>query len=168
MYKRILIFGIFIIIVIIIVFLLLGKIKNLPSQNYRPSSALPVTVYISPVATKPQPTEYSSVEEKMEIKGIKVNNVYKNPIILNRKNDVTFFKNDKYEFVYLPYYQVFIITIVGSPFQMYIKPAEEEFIKALGISKEQACKLNVELGTVVFANPDYAGKTYPLSFCRNK
>ncbi len=57
------------------------------------------------------------------------------------------------------------ISILGSPFATYRTQAENAFLVLLKISKEEACKLNVTIGTPYFANPDESGKIYPLSFC---
>lgn len=171
MNKKIIILGLAILLILFLaIYIFIGWTKILPPANKPSPSATPV-VQKFPTATvtnMPLPSGMDFSSEKMEVAGITINNIYKNNTGMNRDYDIQFFKNENYELVFLSHYQKFIITIVGSPFQMYIKPAEEEFIKALGISKEQACNLNVEIGTVIFANPDYAGKTYLLSFCRNK
>jgi hypothetical protein len=123
--------------------------------------------YLTPTQKiTPTPTLYIPTGKKIELEGIAVNDIYAKPLMTNNENDVKFAENSNYEFVYLSKYHKFLITILGSPFMSLVKPAEEDFVKVLGITYNQACKLNVDVGTVAFANPDYAGKRFPLSFCK--
>jgi len=57
------------------------------------------------------------------------------------------------------------IVILGSPFEKYRAEAEKAFLIKLNVSEGEACSLNVVVGTVQFANPDEAGRDFPLSFC---
>ncbi len=143
-----------------------NKDKKTPSATSIPTRTTYPTSTQSPQALpSPTPTLYIP-KGKIEISGITVNNIYEKPVITNNEKDVKFAANDNYEFVYLPKYHKFVITILGSPFLSLIKPASEDFVKVLGITYDQACKLNVDIGTVSFANPEYAGKRYSLSFCK--
>lgn len=104
-------------------------------------------------------------DAKINISGIFVNNFLQNPIRTDKSNDVYLVENKKYQIVYLALYNQFLISIQGSPFIDNKKMAEDDLLKTLGISQEQACVLNVSINTPYFANPDYSGKNFPLSFC---
>lgn len=120
---------------------------------------------ISPTASVSLP---SAQDEKITVSNIKMNNFYRSPIRVYSSGDVVVAQSDSYQIAYLPLFNKFIISIVSSPFQDKIKGAEEDFIKALGISREEACRLNAVVNTPFFANPDESGKDYPLSFCLPK
>ena len=61
---------------------------------------------------------------------------------------------------------MFFISVVSWPFDEHRLVAEADFLDKLGITDDEACRLNVDETTPAFANPDKAGKTYALSFCR--
>jgi hypothetical protein len=64
--------------------------------------------------------------------------------------------NDKYEFVVLPY---------AKPVEPAVAKAEAALLENLGISREDACKLNVRVGVADYVDPRHAGTNYGLSFC---
>lgn len=144
--------------VIIIIFRRPGQ-STLPPQVQRPT-ATPFARKITPVISIPDASL-----EKIEIRGVKINNVYKNPVETNKNGDAVFFRNDDYQFVYQPLFGKFLISVTSSPFWEKEKIAEEEFVKKLGITKKDACWLTVEITTPSFANSSEAGRIYPLSFC---
>jgi hypothetical protein len=61
----------------------------------------------------------------------------------------------------------FIISIDAHGFLEWRPKAEQAFLTVLGISKEDACRLQLRMITPRWANPDYADNDYPLSFCEN-
>lgn len=130
-----------------------------PPEITRPT-ATPFARKITPVISVPDVSL-----EKIDVRGIKINNVYKNPVEKNNQGDAVFFKNDNYQFVYQPQFSKFIISVTSSPFWEKEKTAEEDFVKELGITKKDACWLTVEITTPDFANPEESGRVYPLSFC---
>lgn len=170
--KQLLILFVAIVILSLVTVLFLFTSKREKDQSKPSVVATPTTIsYLTPTQSPPAggtptPTLYIPTGKKIELEGIAVNDIYAKPLMTNNENDVKFAENSNYEFVYLPKYHKFIITILGSPFMSLIKPAEEDFVKVLGITYDQACKLNVDIGTVAFANPDYAGKRFSLSFCQ--
>ncbi len=105
--------------------------------------------------------------EKLKISGVEVDNFYKNPETITKDGDTVFKTNDKYEFAYFYDVRKFTIFIYGSPFEETRKIAEEAFLRELNISPSEACQLNVDIKTAVFANPEEAGKKHGLSFCNN-
>lgn len=58
------------------------------------------------------------------------------------------------------------ILITKAPFQKYRLEAEQKFLEQMNLTTQQACKLDVEITTPRFANPQEAGQIYKLSFCQ--
>lgn len=120
-----------------------------------------------PQPTQPLPTP-TIVPVKITVSGISVNNFLKNPEEVNAQGDALFVKKEDYQLVYLPAFDQFLITILSPSFEDVKREAEDEFIKTLDISPNDACKLNVAISTPSFINPEMAGKKYPLSFCEEQ
>lgn len=152
---------IIIIIILALALLLFQDTGGKKRQEKVSPTATPTIMWITTTPTLPV-----FPLEKIEISGVKINDIYSKPISINSSKDVKFFRNENYEFVYLAKYNKFIITILGSPFMSLIKEAEEDFIRILDITKQDACRLNVDITTVISANPEYAGKRFSLSFCK--
>jgi hypothetical protein len=72
---------------------------------------------------------------------------------------------DTYNISYYAPDSSFNIFINAAPFETVRAVAEVEFLKDLGISRADACKLNVKIGTSVDVDPNYAGQNLGLSFC---
>lgn len=106
--------------------------------------------------------------EKIEISGIEVNDFYKESESAGELGEVLFVNKPEYNITYYPLDDAFLIIITRYPFDEIRPSAEEEFLKALGINKTDACKLSVYITTPSFANPDRAGEVYELSFCNDK
>lgn len=98
---------------------------------------------------------------------IEMNNLYKNPVETFPGNNVAFAENDQYHMLFYPKNKGFIIIILDKNIQAGRDKAENDFLTTLGVTKEQACKLTVDLGTIYSVNPSVAGKNYGLSFCPN-
>lgn len=98
---------------------------------------------------------------------LEVNNVFRYPIKDLSDGGVTFTENDNFISSFYPEDQGFIITITNPNIQQGREEAEQNFLFYLGITKEQACKLRVDLGVPAFVNGPAAGKNYGLSFCPN-
>lgn len=150
MIKKILITATLLFIVIIGLLAIYKQV--LPTVNPTPIPTIPV--FITPVG------------DKINISGITVNDFRKTPVEVNDKNDTLIVDNEKFQIVYLAQFNKFLITILSSPFEQVRKEGELEFLKVLGISQEDACKLTVEVNTTQFANPDFSGTAFPLSFCQ--
>lgn len=142
--KRKIIFVVIIIIIIIIVFL--------------------VYKFLSPT-----PASFSALEkstgEKLNIADVSVNNFYKIKINTNPRGDTLFSQSTDYQIMYFSKEEQFLISIMGSPFEEKRALAELNFTQVLGITQEEACKLNVIINTPSFANPEESGTNYKLSFC---
>ena len=97
--------------------------------------------------------------------GVEIDNIYKDAQDRNMQGDVDFSSNPSYSLVYLPDYEEFLITILITPFEETRLLAESDFVEKLGITKDQACILNVTVSTPFSVDPERAGIKYPLSFC---
>lgn len=136
-------------VIIVFIFFLLSLLPELKPK----SKSLPV-----PTSTIPE-------AGTIQISKVPVKNFYKNAVKIDKQGDVYLVNNSNYQIVYLDEFNIFMITITGSPFESLRPQAEAEFLEKTGMSKEAACALNVQVGTPYFANPDFSGKYYPLSFC---
>jgi hypothetical protein len=97
-----------------------------------------------------------------------VNNFYNLPETQPVSGDGVNFKNSTYYYMaYYPNQQGFIITILDPDIEKARKIAEADFIQALGITKDQACNLNVSLTVAPEADNRASGGNYRLSFCPN-
>jgi hypothetical protein len=110
-------------------------------------------------------------DEKMFIEtkdgNVATNNLYKSPVENLDKNGVLFEENAGFHSSFYPQDQGFLITILDTNIEKGRRDAEENFLQDLGITKDEACKLKVDLGVPSFVNQDAAGKNYGLSFCPN-
>lgn len=153
-FKKIFLFLLVIIISLVLLFLISLRLTRKPN--------------IPGVEFFPTPTPVPITTKKITISGIKMNNFLSSPIKTNDHGDALFVKTKGYQLVYLRQYNKFLITILSSPFEENRKKGEENFLKKLGITKEEACKLNASISTPYFVNPQYSGIKYPLSFCENQ
>ncbi len=100
---------------------------------------------------------------------VTVNNFYANPVetstgmvTINRDTDLaTYFYNE--------IGNKFTITLNEATFEDFTKKkplAEQEFLKLLGVTEEQACNLNVEVLNGGSFDPKLSGEVFSLSFCK--
>lgn len=151
---------IFLIFIILLFFSLFSKKQEVPVIP-SPSTIPKPTFYQRPIPSVSIP---SKEEIKIKISDVWVNNFYKDGEV-DQNGDVVIKENDDYRLIYQNPFKLFIVNVLSSPFEKARAEAEEEFIKSLGITREESCKLNVRVGTPFFANPDFAKKSYGLSFC---
>lgn len=104
-------------------------------------------------------------QNKININGVVMNNFYKSQE--NRSGgNITFFENQQFTLGYVYDINLFTITIISSPFSEIKPAAETQFVKELGISQEDACKLPVQVQTPYFVNYEESQQVYKLSFCK--
>lgn len=103
--------------------------------------------------------------EKVIINKIAVKNFFPKASQVNPYGDYLLAKNSEYKILYEAQFNLFLISVVSSPFEEIKKKAESEFLKLLEITPVDACSLNVSVTTPLFANPKEAGRSYKLSFC---
>lgn len=123
-----------------------------------------VIAFSSGTQEAPQPQEPLR-EKTITVSGVEINNVLETPLEKTSQGDSLFVKEATYQIAYLPSFNQFIINILSPSFEQARNDAEEAFMKKLGISKEEACRLNVSLGTPNYVNPELSGEKFPLSFC---
>lgn len=102
-------------------------------------------------------------EETIESSGVKINNPFRSPKKLTVQGDVLFEETPVYHMVYLKQFDEFLITIEKEPFEENRQQAESFFLAKLGITKEEACDLQVTVSP-----PKKEGELSPshrLSFC---
>lgn len=120
-----------------------------------------------PEFSLPKKDDPSMTLSTVDGKNVVANNVYKNPIESLSNNAVAFVENEESHISFYPKNQGFLITIIDSNIEKARQKAESDFLSSLGITKEDACKLNVDLGMPAWVNDKAAGRNYGLSFCPN-
>ena len=103
--------------------------------------------------------------ETINISGVNVKNPYATPVKIDTQGDSLMQEQASYNLVYLKPFNEFLISITASPFDINRKIAEDAFLKRMGITQQDACKLKVTITTPLSVNPNEAGQNYPLSFC---
>lgn len=101
--------------------------------------------------------------ETIESKGVEIKNPFTGAKDYTTQGDALTVKTEDFEIVYLAKFDEFVITVNAEPFEAKRKLAESAFLKRLGISESEACKLNVSLSP-----PKKEGELTPrfgLSFC---
>jgi len=99
---------------------------------------------------------------------VAVNNVYKLPAVQPLSENGVNFKNSQYYYMaYYPNQQGFLIVMQDPDIQTARQIAEDDFLKTLNITKNQACQLNVSLTVPTSISQLAGGGNYRLSFCSN-
>ena len=117
----------------------------------------------------PTPTRYIPEEApngRIKIGDVTMHNFVKNAQRIDAQNDVFFINTPEYEVVYLNPFNEFLITIKQTPFDENRIRAEQDLLRTLDITEEDACKLQVTIGMPGFVDPEYTGRNFPLSFCQ--
>ena len=107
-----------------------------------------------------------SEENIVTVSNVEVTNFAQNAELIPGGKAIIFEREGDYHILFHSQNELFIISILGSPFSEKRFLAEEAFLYKLGITKEEACKLNVVITTPMFANEAESGKNYKLSFCQ--
>lgn len=79
--------------------------------------------------------------------------------------DVLLIRTEEYQIIYSQSTQAFTVTILVENFIKVREVAEAKFIDLLGVTKENACRLTVTVGSPSHINSKYAGLVFPLSHC---
>ena len=124
---------------------------------------------IAPNLNLPQPTmnrgEVETPKEKIEISGIEVADFISESSDGEQPSFYTIKRTPDYHLFYIPEQELFYISITSYPFDEFRPIAEQQLLNRLEITEKEACILNVDLATPMYANPDKAGHVYGLSFC---
>lgn len=98
---------------------------------------------------------------------VQIDNIYKEGGELF-KGGITFKESSDYYISFDEASQSFSIAIMNAEDLYGARArAEEEFVRVLGITNEQACELKVDLGVPYNVNPQLPADNYGLSFCPN-
>lgn len=114
------------------------------------------------VAKRFQPKEITISTEQGNVR---IPDITKNPIENLSAGGVTFQLSDDFSIEYYPEDKGFVITLLNRDIEAAQMKAEQEFLRALEISKENACKLNVSIGVPYSVDENLAGGIYKMSFC---
>jgi hypothetical protein len=148
--------------IFVIVFIIINNSKNQQSATSNNSAPAPGNYYSLPISELQK-------EDKLEIptnKGtVNINNVYKNPVEQLSQNGVSFTQNSDYYMSFYPKNNGFLITLLNPDLEKARSEAENDFINKLGITKDQACSLNVSITIPNSVSTKYSGGIYNFSFC---
>ncbi|MCX6765408.1 MAG: hypothetical protein NT136_00315 [Candidatus Moranbacteria bacterium] len=107
--------------------------------------------------------------EKITIKTeqgeVKITDITENPVEKLSMGGVTFQSTEDFLIEYYPGDQGFIIALLNKDTEKAQIAAEQEFLRALKINKEDACKLKVSITVPYTVNEKFGGGIYKLSFC---
>lgn len=157
MRKLIVIFLTIGIIILVVVLIIRGRSNKLITTAPKITKTS-ITPFVRPTVIVPSGA-------KFKISEVEINNIYISPVKINPEKDVLLIDNKDYQIGYLALFKKFTITIYSSNFETTRKIAEEEFLNKLEINKEEACKLEVEVNPSNSTTDQFAGKSFPLSFC---
>jgi len=146
---------------LVVIFLLV--LSNREQTPIPKQPVIPTSIIIPTTAKETIPSIPSG--SKINVDGVTIRNIYNDAVNINNEGDVQFSTDSGFHLVYLPDMREFLISIRRSPFTSVRIQAERDFLRALGINEEAACKLDVKITTPQFANPQEAGQVYSLSFC---
>ena len=130
----------------------------------------------SPETSQPAPSKITSLPSSEDLakqgkvalpagqESVVINDPYKESLKTISENAELRNTSD-YEIVYLGKLKSFVITLYGENLNDSRIKAEQAFLESLGITKDEACKLNVNLAVAHEASESAAGKNYGLSFC---
>jgi len=98
---------------------------------------------------------------------VEIKNPYENAVRVIDSHNVVLTEKPAYQILYFHYPdgESFLISILNPDLENTRQTAESELISKLGISKEQACNLNVSVSVSKDASVKAAGQNYGLSFC---
>lgn len=136
--------------------------KNSPETPQ--SSTTPIQIPNLPSAAELR--EQGKTAIPSDGKNVIINDPYKNALkIVSGNADMK--KTANYDIVYLGDLKGFVISLYGENLNVSRNEAEQTFLSLLGITKDEACKLDVTLAAAPEASKSAAGKDYGLSFCPN-
>lgn len=105
-------------------------------------------------------------KQRIEISGVKVADFIDKTSQDITPSYYTIAQSSDYHIFFMPADELFFISITSYPFDEHRGIAEQKLLEVLAITEEDACKLNVDITTPAYANPDKAGEVFKLSFCK--
>lgn len=163
-----------VVVVILMLVYIAWVVQSPPDVATPPGSTPTPTVFDVSHITRVPSNQYPTVpptpvpdEGDIIITDIAVNDFKKNADKILLNGDVIVKEMETYQIVYLDTYQSFIISITDSDFARSRAAAERDFLGILGIDEANACRLTVQVSSPSFAQNEYGGMTFPLSFCEH-
>jgi hypothetical protein len=151
---------VFALLVVYIINVRKSSVATPPAQQ--PSSQLPSVKFVIPSESSSKMTIPTKDAGQIE-----TNNIYIHPAGNLSNNGVGFISNDDYFMAFYPNDKSFTITIQSINLEEARRRAEAAFLQALGITQDQACRLNVSLYVPDFVSSKNSGQDFGLSFCPN-
>lgn len=145
-------------VVIMLLFFAFMIITNLKKTNTIPNPEKNTKI-------SPEPVNQGGIR-RIKISGVETNNFLATPIRSSVDGAVLFLKTENLEAVYYEKYNQFNLIISSSSAQIR-NQAEQEFLQKLGISKHNACRLDVTVNSPYVPNPNLSMPRKTLSFCVN-
>ena len=125
-----------------------------------------ITIGVLFILNRDKPASEVKIKIKTETKEIPVNNFRKNAEVIENGAEY-FVDKEEYNASYYPPNNEFVVTLLANQdIENIRKEAESDFINALGISKEDACKLKVFLYVSAALTTDKSlYQNHGFSFC---
>lgn len=167
--------------VVILVFALVGiglwyamRRSSPPSTGGQTATTAPVgggqintSSTTPPVVLPPNQTSTSDLFSIVTPRGtVMVENFYKSAVIVSPDGSALIARAPAYDITYFRPDQSFHIAIEETPVADARAQAETAFLKLMGISPIDACKLTVTEGVPIGVDPQSAGVVWGLSFCK--
>lgn len=150
---------------IIVVFAIIATVCTLIFLIFLRITSVTPTPPPSPTPTRatiPVPTYPTT--DTIQSSGVKIKNPFVGAKEFTTQGDALTAKTDTYSIIYLRQFDEFIITVDAEPFESNRLAAELDFINRLGVTQQDACKLNASISP-----PKKEGELaphYKLSFCQ--
>lgn len=160
---------IFLVILILICLGVLFGIWNLssPSSPSLPgvSPSLPLAPTADGITRTPAPRgEVFPIDTPQG--AVSVKNFIPQSKLITGYDGVYITQTNEYDILYFSESQAILISLSQGPVLAVKERAEKSLLALLAISPEDACKLKVEVRTMISTDPDLAGKELGLSFCK--
>jgi hypothetical protein len=166
MNKKILVIGGIAIIIVIsfVIYFFIAQNNNVTTTVSNSTGSLPVAT--STVATTVIPTSTTLTLGTAE-GSVTTTNFYTSSSSSMTADHQTVIIQDQpsYNIEYNVSDSSFVILLLSTPLQTARQAAEAAFLSSLGISQQDACKLNVYEGVPISVSDQYPGENFPLSFC---
>jgi hypothetical protein len=157
-------------------------------QTTQPTTTLPISGSITPIATPPTTTSSQSVQT-MALTTQSGNVVTTNDFVHNgvtiqdRANTGRYLlagnldyclsdsqecqagSSTNYNIYYESALQSFVIALTEEPIGQARLDMEQFLLPTLGITQQQMCSLNYYVGVTMYLNPQFTGKNLGFSFC---
>jgi hypothetical protein len=131
--------------------------------NVGTTGTLPIITSSTPLA--PTPTSTTLVLGTTQ-GSVTTTNFYKSAAYITQdQQTVVVSDQPSYTISYNVADSSFVISLLSTPLEDARQAAESAFLSALGISQQNACKLNVYEGVPISVSDQYPGESFPLSFC---